>query len=599
MSLPLARLARLAFVVLPAVALLPAAGAPEKVLRVAYLSAETNFDPAATSDLYSGNIEAEIFESPLTYDFLARPAKLKPLTLETMPEVTDGGRTFTLHIRKGVYFSDDPAFEGRKRELTAADYDFAFKRLMDPKLHSPDLWLIEGRVAGVEEAQARAKKAGHFDYDAKVSGLEVVDRYTLRIRLAKPDYSFVYILAMQPIGAQAREVVERYGDDIGAHPVGTGPFQLLEWKRSSKIVLGRNPNFHEQYYEAEPPADDPVSRELYAENKGKRLPIVDRVEVSIIEESQPRWLAFLNNELDCINLPYEFLNMAVPGGKLSPALERKGVRYIPDIEVVTVYLYFNMKDPVFGGYTPDKVALRRAISLAYDAEEDVNLIRNGQAIEARSLVPPGALGYDPSFNTGPTYDPARAKALLDMFGYVDRDGDGWRDLPDGGPLVLHYAATPTQLDRLFVQLWKKDLEAIGVRMEVEIAKWPDLRKKSKQQLLQTWDLAWGADYPDGENFYQLLYGPNCGSSNDGCFQLPEYDALYERAGALPPGPERVAIYQKMERLIAAYAPFRLQVHRKYNYMLQPWVLGWRKHPMSQEFYEYADIDLDRRARDVK
>jgi ABC-type transport system substrate-binding protein len=599
MSLPLARFARPVLAALLALAALPGAAAPEKVLRVAFLIAETNFDPAATSDLYSGNIEEEIFEAPLTYDFLARPAKLKPQTLEAMPDVTDGGRTYTLHLRKGIYFSDDPAFDGRKRELTAADYEFAFKRLMDPKLHSPNLWLIEGRVAGVEAAEAQAKKNGRFDYDAKIPGLEVVDRYTLRIRLAKPDYSFVYILAMVNVGAQAREVVERYGDDIGAHPVGTGPFRLLEWKRSAKIVLGRNPNFREEYYEAEPPADDPVSRELYAENKGKRLPIVDRVEVSIIEESQPRWLAFLNDELDWINLPYEFLNMAVPGGKLSPALERKGVRYVPDIEVVTVYLYFDMKDPVWGGYTPEKVALRRAVSLAYDVNEDVNLIRNGTAIEAKSLVPPGALGYEPDFNTGPSYDPARAKALLDMFGYVDRDHDGWRDLPDGRPLVLRYAATPAQLDRLFVQLWKKDLEAIGVRMEVEIAKWPDLRKKSKQGLLQTWDLAWGADYPDGENFYQLLYGPNCGSSNDGCFQLPEFDALYERAGALPPGPERVAIYQKMERLIAAYAPFKLQVHRKYNYMLQPWTLGWRKHPILHEGYKYVDIDLVRRGRDVK
>jgi oligopeptide transport system substrate-binding protein len=288
MSPSLARIARFAFAAVLALGVLPAAAAPEKVLRVAFLIAETNFDPAATSDLYSGNIEEEIFEAPLTYDFLARPAKLKPQTLEAMPEVTDGGRTYTLRVRKGLYFSDDPAFEGRKRELTAADYEFAFKRLMDPKLRSPNLWLIEGRVAGIEAAEAQAKKAGRFDYDAKIPGLEVMDRYTLRIRLSKPDYSFIYILAMVNVGAQAREVVERYADDIGAHPVGTGPFRLLEWKRSAKIVLGRNPSFREEYYEAEPPADDPVSRELHAENKGKRLPIVDRVEVSIIEESQPR-----------------------------------------------------------------------------------------------------------------------------------------------------------------------------------------------------------------------------------------------------------------------------------------------------------------------
>ncbi|MGZ5105927.1 MAG: ABC transporter substrate-binding protein, partial [Usitatibacter sp.] len=421
---------------------------------------------------------------------------------------------------------------------------------------------------------------------------------TLRIRLTKTDYNFLYILAMPNVGAQAHEVVERYGDDIGAHPVGTGPFRLAEWKRSSRIVLERNPSFREEYYEAEPPADDPISQQLYREGKGKRLPMVDRVEITIIEESQPRWLSFLNGQLDWINLPYEFLNMALPGGKLSPALARKGVRHVPDIETVTTYLYFNMKDPTVGGYTPDKVALRRAISLAYDNEEEINLIRNGTAIEAQSLIPPGVLGYDPAFTMGRNHDVPRAKALLDMFGYMDRDGDGWREMPDGAPLVFKYATEPDQLSRLFLQLWKKDMDAIGVRMEVDIAKWPEHRKQSKAQQLQTWQLAWGADYPDGENFYQLLYGPNCGSSNDGCFELPEFDRLYEKASAMPPGPERTAVYQQMARLVAAYAPFKLLSHRKYNYMLQPWTLAWRKHPILHEGYKYVDIDLERRARDA-
>jgi len=588
-------------VIFLAAALLAAAAhaAPQKVLRVAFLIAETNFDPAATSDLYSNNIIEEIFDSPLTYDFLARPAKLKPQTLEAMPEVTDNGRTYLLKLRKNIYFADDPVFKGQKRELVAKDYEYAFKRIMDPAVRSPNTWLLEGRVAGMEEAVERAKKAGKFDYDAPLPGIEVLDRYTLRIRLAKPDYNFLYILAMPNVGAQAREVVEAYGADIGAHPVGTGPYRLAEWKRSAKIVIERNPNFREEYYEAEPPADDPISQQLYKENKGKRLPICDRVEVAIIEESQPRWLAFLNNELDWINLPYEFLNMALPGGKLSPALQREGVRYIPDIEVVTVYMYYNMKDPVVGGYTPEKVALRRAINLSYNDEENAELLRNGTAIEAKSLAAPGVLGYDPNFNIGKSYDPAKAKALLDMFGYVDRDGDGYREMPDGKPLTFVYATDPSQLSRLFTQSWKKALDAVGIRMEVDVAKWPDHRKKSKAGKLMSWERAWGADYPDGENFYQLLYGPNCGSSNDGCFQLPEFDRLYEEAAGLPPGPERTVIYQKMERLIAAYAPFKNIVHRKYNYMLQPWTLGWRRHPIMHDQYRFINIDAEARAKATK
>ena len=235
----------LAAVLALAAAAPPAAAAPQKVLRVAFLAAETNFDPAFTSDLYSNSIVHEIFEAPLTYDFLARPAKLKPETAESMPEVTDDGRTYTIRLKKGIFFADDPAFQGKKRELVAADYDFAMKRLIDPAVASPNLWLIEGRILGVEEAAAKAKKEGRFDYDQKIPGIEVVDRYTLRIRLIRADFSFLYILAMQNIGAQAREVAERYGNDIGAHPVGTGPFRLAHWKRSSRIVLERNPNFRE------------------------------------------------------------------------------------------------------------------------------------------------------------------------------------------------------------------------------------------------------------------------------------------------------------------------------------------------------------------
>ena len=486
---------------------------------------------------------------------------------------------------------NDPAFGGKKRELVAKDYEFAWKRMIDPHWRSPSLWLIEDRILGVKEMAAKAAKANKFDYDARVPGIEVLDRYTLRIRLAKPDYNFLYILAMYNMGAQAREVVERYPNDLGAHPVGTGPFRLVEWRPASRIVLERNPNFREEYYEAEPPADDPISQQLYREGKGKRLPMVDRVEVSVLEESQPRWLAFLNEELDYINLPYEFLSMALPGGKLSPALEKRGIRYIPDVEMVTVYTYFNMKDRMVGGYAPQNIALRRAISLAYDNQADANLVRNGTAMEAITLLPPGVQGYDPGFNLGPTADIPRAKALLDMFGYVDRDGDGWREMPDGSPLVFKYATQPDQLSRLFTQLWKKGMDAIGVRMEVHIAPWPDLRKESKAGELQAWQLSWGADYPDGENFYQLLYGPNCGISNDGCFQLAEYDRLYQEINRLPPGPERNVAFQKMARIVAAYAPMKLHVHRLYNYMLQPWVKAWRKHPILHQVFKYADIEM--------
>ena len=573
--------------------------APQKVLRVPFVIAETNFDPAFAADLYSNYVVQEILEPPLTYDFLARPMQLKPQTLEAMPEIGDGGRTYTLRLRKGIFFADDPAFGGSRRELTAGDYEFAIKRLMDPKVASPHLWLIEGRIAGVDEAAAHAKKSGKLDYDARVAGLEVVDPYTLRIRLVKPDYNFLYILALPTFGAQAREVVERYAQDIGAHPVGTGPFRLVEWRRASRIVLERNPGFRELYFDESPPPDDPVAQRLAAEMKGKRLPQLDRVEIQILEEPQPRWLAFLNREVDWVNVPSEFKNMALPSDRLAPWLEKRGVKQFSYVEPNIVYMYYNMKDPVVGGLAPEKVALRRALSHAYNLDEDVYVARSGNAMVAQGILPPGILGYDPAFQLGKLYDPAKSKALLDMFGYVDRDGDGWREMPDGSPLVIHYPSEPDASTRLFAQLWKKNMDAIGVRTEIEIAKWAENRKKSKNGLLQMWFLSWAADFPDGENFFQLLYGPNCGVSNDGCFQLPEFDAIYEKALNLPPGPERTALYARLARLVAAYAPWLPTVHKRRNDLAQPWVLGWRRNPFLGEGYRYVDIDLERRARDLQ
>src|SRR5690242_5320254 len=228
--------------------LLPTAGAygadPAKVIRHVFPAAETGFDPAGVQDLYSATIEQMLFETLLTYDYLARPAKLVPLTAEAMPEVTDNGKTYTVRVKKGIYFIDDPVFKGRKRELTAADYAYSLKRLIDPKLRSPWAWLVEGKIVGLDEVAEAAKKSGKFDYDAKIAGLETPDRYTLRIRLKDSDYNLSYILAHEPTLAVAREVIEAYADAGGramANPVGTGAYRLTQWVRSSKIVLEANP----------------------------------------------------------------------------------------------------------------------------------------------------------------------------------------------------------------------------------------------------------------------------------------------------------------------------------------------------------------------
>jgi ABC-type transport system substrate-binding protein len=593
--------ARLAIAALVALAGTASAADPTKTLRVAFSIAESSFDPQFNSDAASDSIIDNIFDAMLTYDYLARPVKLVPRTLEAMPAVSDNGSTYTFRFKKGIFFTPDPAFGGKPRELVAADQAYAIRRLLDPAVRSPWLWLVEFKIVGADVVRAQALKTGKFDYEAPIAGLEVVDRYTLRIRLTQPDLRFLYAFAIPNTAPIAREVVAAYGADIGAHPVGTGPYMLSvrEYKRSSKIVLVANPSYRETTYVPAGPIP-PDSQEIAAALKGKKLPIAGRIEVSVIEEGQATWLAFLNRELDLLErLPPEFVDQALVGGKLKPELAAAGVQHHPLLRPNTWWTYFNMEDPVVGGYTPEKIALRRAIGMGYDVDEYIRVILKGRAIPAMSPIPPDIAGYDPELKTqAQLYDPAAARALLDKFGYKDRDGDGYRETPDGKPLVLERWSAPTTLQRQADEQWKKNMDAIGLKIVFKKDRLPELRKMARAGKIPMRTDGWNADYPDAENYMQLLYGPNAGPGleNQARFRFPEFDKLYEAARKLSDSPERTKLFDRMTELVLAYAPWRLQEHRIEDQLAQKWIRNYRPHPIRSEVWRYIDIDMEQRPK---
>jgi oligopeptide transport system substrate-binding protein len=578
-----------------------AAYSQKKVLRVAFRTAETGFDPQRIDDRYSVGVCENLFEGLLTYDYLARPVKLVPLTAEAIPAPEENGTRYTFRIKPGILFADDPAFKGRKRELVAKDFEYALKRFRDPANRSPYEWLFENKLVGLDELTAQAKKGGKFDYEAKIAGIEVRDKYTISFKLKEPDYNFLYVLAMPNVVPVAREVIEAYGADTHAHPVGTGPYVLREWVRRSKIVLERNPN-HRGYELDTRYADmsDEWDRRAVEALRGKRLPLLDRVEIYPMEDEQPRFLAFLNKEHDILDeTPFSFIHQVLPGGKLAPNLAKQGVHVFKEQQPEITYYIFNMSDkaegqpnPV-GGYTPERVALRRAMVLAHDRDAEIQIIRKGQAMGAQSPVPPGVVGYDPEFRSlQQEHDVPKAKALLEMFGYVDRDGDGYREQPDGQPLVIRHKYNAFgQEYRQQAELFVKSMKDIGLRAEATAVQFSDLLKDKKVANYMTAQSAWIADYPDAQNFLQLLYGPNTGQSNEAEFKLPEYDRLYEKSIQLPDGPERNQLYREMNRLLIAYAPWRLGVHRIFNHLQYPWVKAYKKHPILYTNYKYLDIDV--------
>jgi ABC-type transport system substrate-binding protein len=580
----------------------PAAG--PKVLRVMFNSAETSFDPARISDLYSRTVTSHIFESLYGYDHLARPAQVVPRLADGMPEHNADFTVWTVKLKTGIVFADDPVFRGKPRPLVAADVVYGFLRSADPANKSPFASEVIG--IGFRGLAARRKAAqapgARFDYDTPVEGLQVVDAHTLRFVLDAPRPRFVTKLTFNSIlPAQAREVVEHYGETIGEHPVGTGPFRLQRWVRGSKIVLARNPQYRDVRYTAQPAAGDADGQALLARFKGRRLPMVDQVEVSIIEENQPQWLSFLNGEIDALvanagSVPLEFAPLAVPNGKLAPNLARRGVQLHRNLRADSALLYFNMDDPVVGGLAPEKVALRRALSLAYDATREIRLVRRGQAVPAQSPVMPGTRGYDPAFRSSMSaYDPARARALLDLYGYVDKDGDGFRELPDGRPLVLQMSTEPEQIYRLFNDVWRRCLIDIGVRCDFKIAQWPTNLKSAQGGTLQMWMLGDSAAEPDGQDALRRWYGPESGQGNLARFRLPAFDAIMDRMQSLPDGPERDALFLECKKLAAAYMPYKVLVHRIANELLHPWVSGYRRAPFWNDWWHMVDVDPSLRA----
>ncbi len=576
---------------------LPAAaeGAPRKTLRIALNSAETGFDPVQiNSDWNSTFLISQILEAPLMFDYLARPARLLPCTAQALPEISADGRVFTLRLRPGIHFQDDPAFKGRRRELVAEDYVYALKRFFDPQYNSGDLFNYSSlKFVGLDALRERAiATKAPFDYDTPIPGARALDRYTLRFELGVPDPRFIYKLAEPAgLGAVAREVVEHYGKDVQAHPVGTGAYRLKHWRRASRIVLERSPSFRGEVY-AGTPADDPIAREVHAGLAGRTLPLIDELVFEVVDEEQPRWLSFLNGRYGMLAVPGPYVPQAVPSGRLAPYLAKRGIRLQTHPQADMVMNFFNIEDPVVGGYQPHQVALRRAVALGFDVPAFIGSAYGGQALRAQSTIAPFTSGYDPAYKSEMgDFDPARARALLEVYGYRDRDGDGWRELPDGRPLVLRFASTDTQLDRRTNEIWQRSMQRIGLRTSFEISNWPDLLRKTRSGSLMIWGYTWVSPSPDGGPMLGIAYGPNKAESNDARFDLPAFNALFERQQALPDGPERDAVMRQAKDMMVAYMPYKAQVHRIRFDVIHPWLGNYWRHPFMRDFWRYVDVDM--------
>ena len=566
---------------------------PAKVLKVAFPTDVSGLDPAGTQETYASVVEARIFDALYVWDYHARPYRFVPSIASSMPEISADGRIWTIHIRRGIYFADDPAFEGKKRELTAADFVYAWKRVVDPRVRSPNSDLLEHKLVGLDAAVAKAKSSGRFNYDAEIQGVHATDRYTLQVELVQPDYTFLELLDSPSLRAVAREAIDKYADESGRamhHPVGTGPYRLKEWQPARRIILEANPGYREERFPPAPTNVDAATKAVADSMKGKRRPQIGRIEISIIEETNPRLLMFSAGELDMLDVPGDVAPKMIDGrGNLLPEFAARGFRLERATELGVTFAYFNMDDPVVGGYSPDKIALRRAICSAYNLPDEIRVIRNGQALPATQPIPPDVEGHVPGYKGLSPYDPSAARALLDKFGYRDRDGDGFRELPDGRPLVIQQQSLVGAVYRQFDDLWQRSMREVGIRMDFHVQTFPEAFKAAHAGQLQFSGFGWNGDIAD--DFMRLFYGPNAGAGNLSRFRNAEYDALYDKSRRMADTAERNRLYQTMTKIISAQAPWCTNVYRISNTVVAPQIRGYRKNVhYFLTPWDYLDID---------
>ena len=499
-------------------------------------------------------------------------------------------RTWTLRLRPGVTFEPHALFHGQPRELVAADLAYTLRRAFDPATlgnrHAP---FGDSPPLGLMALRKRATdRRAPFDYDTPVEGLQVLDRYTLRIQLERPNPRLDIVLAGPSGFTVAREVIEHYGARSGDHPVGTGPYRLAHWTRSARLQLERRPGYREDRIAI---PDNPIDADVANRLAGRRLPLAERIEFVYVQEDQTRWLAFQRGDVDVLNVPPGFAIQAAPGGRLAPFLARRGVTLTRTPTPVLYYLSFNMEDPLVGGMTPERTALRRAIGLAFDGTAYIAEVLQGDAAIAHAPMTPVSFGYDPGLVTEMgLYDPNRARALLDVYGYADRDGDGWRERPDGSPLILEYLSSPGQRSRAINEQWRRYLRAVGLRIEFRTMQFPELLKNARAGRFMLVGGGYGAGGPDPSTLINLAYSGSIGGFNRSRFRLPAYDRAYERQATLPDGPERAAVLREAARLLAAHMPLKCMYHQVQSRLLQPWVIGPPTRPFSHPNLAYLALD---------
>ncbi len=518
------------------------------------------------------------------------------------------------------------------RELTAHDYVYQIKRLAHPKLHSPILGLMSKHIVGLEQYAKELQQAYQqliLKGEAQpfldlrkhpILGVKAISRYHYQIKIKGAYPQFIYWLAM-PFFAPVPWEADFFYSQPGMldtnltfdwHPVGTGPYYLVENNPNRQMVLKRNPNFRGERYPSQGELED--KNNGYLKAAGKTMPFIDLFVFSLDKESIPRWSKFLQGYYDKSGVTADSFDQAIQldeTGKpyLTPELKQKGMRLTTTVSPAIYYVGFNMLDPVVGGYSEKKRKLRLAIAIAIDYEEFIAIFLNGRGTLAQGPLPPGIFGYQKGevginpkiymwVNGKLRRRPlAYSKKLLAEAGY-----SGGRNPKTGKPLILNYdtPSTGSPDDNARFNWMRKQFAKLGIKLNIRATLYNRFQDKVRKGNVQIFTFGWLADYPDPENFLFLLYGPNgkvrFGGENAANYSNRRANKLFEEIRSLPNGPLRqtkinefLGIVRKDSPWIFGFHPIDFTLSHAWNYPSKP-------HAIANNTLKYERINVEQRAK---
>ncbi len=566
--------------------------------KVAQLPIRTDgpksLDPVQGSTTYDNMACAQIFETLLISQY-ANPMEMEPLLLTQKPERLEGGKLFRFTLKDGVTFHDNACFpNGKGREITTDDVFYSLKRLADDQYEFENWWLLKDTVVGLNEFKETANDGNPetpADYSVPVEGFRKINDKEFEIELVAPVTRFEWVLTMFQTSIVPREAVDYYGDDFFRNPVGTGPFMLESWTPKKDMTVVRNPNYHEVLYPERNAWDRDDRRAGLHRAAGKPVPFLDKIEFTMFPQDQPMWLQFEAGNIGYTQVPDEYFSQAFDRRtkELLPEVAAEGVRGHSNKLLDFIFRGFNMEDPVVGGYTPKKKALRQAISLAMDLNEFNETFYSGTNVVYDGPIPPGLYGHPEGGRTdaayqGPNLELARQKLV-----------EAGHPNGEGLDPIDYYANrggnSPEQ-----TELMQRQLARIGIELNVQLVDFSTLIETVNKKNAQMFSFAWSSDYPDGENNLALFYGPNeSPGSNHYNYKRAEYDAMYEQILRMPAGSERTEIMVRMRDMLLEDVPYIGSMARERRYTINPWLLNCKPTERYYGWFKFLDVDDSKRS----